>query len=430
MIIGVLLFLFAASLPLVDVTRSLIGAGSATELLLVCLVLAWLVTLPRSTFRLTPGLLLLFLVLIVAIWSWWIAQARQPVGAGWVSGLRIAREVEYFGAALVISQLCRARDAMMALVGGLCSGLLIALAFVAAQWVLGPDASTFFAWGPAWAGLYTIHDFRVWGSFGHPLNLVNYLAAFLGICTALVRRDIGARRVVWLGLVICVVLALILTGSRTVLLVVPIPLIYGLTSRSARGLWWAVGSVTLLLVPILATNLATVAIDRLADLGSSDPSVTQRVLVFESALKVMINHPILGVGPGQFAAAYVDAYMDPRASLDPSTFTPENIFLLTGAELGLAGLLLFVSALIVIVARGWGSSAEHGQRGVLGEAVSLGVACLVMSSMTQESSDAASRLLLYTLLGVLLALADARTVRGTNLRWRSTLQMTEPGARR
>lgn len=423
-----LLFAFAASIPLTDLSRYYLGSGSIPELLLVALLLIWPLTLVNSRFRLSIGLALLFFVLILAVWSWTIAVYREP--HYWASPLALVRQVEYFAVALVISQLASDAQRRLVLMWGLVAGCCLALLITAIHWVAGPDSTVFYGWGPPWAAGYTVETFRVWGPFGNPLTLVNYLATFLGIFTVFTIRASGHMwQFVWGSLLLCTVLGLVMTGSRSALLVTVIPILFGLRFLTARGVIRVAVLGLFLLFPVVASNIATVALSRLAELSGDSLSVVQRVLVLKSSVAMMADHPVLGVGSGNFAEAYYPDYLEPGASLDPTTFTPENMFLLAGAEHGILAMLLFAFALFVIVWQGFRRSRTAGshQDRLISEALALALLCFTATSLIQSSSDAASRLLLFLMLGFMLSMQGARNTDQLGAYRTAALQISQDG---
>lgn len=407
--IGFLLFVFAASIPLTDLSRYYLGSGSIAELLLVALLLVWSLTFVNSRFRVSMGLALLFFVLVLAVWSWTIAVLREPELLA--PPLALVRQVEYFAVAFVVTQLASDAQRRLALVWGLVAGCCIALLITAIHWLAGPDVEVFYGWGPPWAADYTKDTFRVWGPFGNPLPLGSYLATFLGIFFVFTMRESRHKwQGIWSGFLAATALVLVMTGSRSALIVMVVPLVYGLRFVSLRGIMRTAAIGVFLLVPIAFTDIAGVAFGRLTELSGDDFSVVQRLMVYRSALNMMADYPLLGVGADNFAIAYYPAYMERGASLDPTTFTPENMLLLFGAEQGIVAMTLFALALLVALRRGFLQKASFPDTdSLLGEAIAVGILCFVTMSFIQASSDAPSRLLLYTLLGFLFSLpSDAK----------------------
>jgi O-antigen ligase len=66
-----------------------------------------------------------------------------------------------------------------------------------------------------------------------------------------------------------------------------------------------------------------------------------RLELWRSTLAMIRDHPFLGVGPGQFAAAYRTRYILPAAWPEPDLTHPHNIWLDHLSRLGVPGLLAF-----------------------------------------------------------------------------------------
>ena len=70
-------------------------------------------------------------------------------------------------------------------------------------------------------------------------------------------------------------------------------------------------------------------------------SVSERFLMWQSAWHMFSDHPLLGVGPGNFQPLYRDKYISPFSQEGPVHSHPHNIFLQTLAESGIAGGVAF-----------------------------------------------------------------------------------------
>lgn len=391
-------------IPLTDASRFYLGGGSFSEILLVILVFTWLSTLLKHGLHISSGLIIFSVLLLLTIASWVIALHRNALIDGYSLNYSIIRHMEYFLVLFVISQLARSDKERTALLGGAIIGCGIEILIVLLHWSAGHDASLFYNWGPVWANAYTSASFRVWGSFGNPLPLVTYLASFSGILTVLaVHEHRSNRRLIWAGLLVLIVPALLATGSRTALIVMVIPFAYALTSLSFRRLFAGLSLMAVISLVVISTGVLNVLGARLENFGTGDGSVSQRQMVIRSSLDMMQDHPLLGVGPGRFETAYVGGYMLPTASWEPSSFTPENIFLQYGAELGFPALILFLLGVSISLWHGrrGAFATGSGQSRMFATAVSLGLICFLTASLVQASYDAPSQLLLFMLLGFL-----------------------------
>ena len=102
--------------------------------------------------------------------------------------------------------------------------------------------------------------------------------------------------------------------------------------------------------------------------GGAEPDAVQRGRATEmlAAWNAMVDHPVLGVGPGQFAPIYSVTYMSEYFLLRHVTEQrrAHSLYLEMGAELGAIGLLTFLGIVAVTlkrlagVRRGWSQYPE------------------------------------------------------------------------
>ena len=119
---------------------------------------------------------------------------------------------------------------------------------------------------------------------------------------------------------------------------------------SLVALSYAVSPVFQKRVEKTVTELERAQVDDVAPVGSS---VGVRLEWYENTARLIAEHPIVGVGTGSFTRAYAEMVTDP-AAVKPAH--PHNQYLLTGAELGVAGLL----ALLAIFGMLWWRFRQAG----------------------------------------------------------------------
>lgn len=175
---------------------------------------------------------------------------------------------------------------------------------------------------------------RISGTYPHP----NALALFLerpvafGFALAMTSR----RRVLtigWLALTAVSTLALVLTFSRGALLgtafaIVAIAVL-SRRQRLARRLIPAIGIFGLMLTVVAAPRMLSL-------FGGGSGSL--RVAIWESAIAMIRDHPIFGVGLDQFLYQYAPRYISPVAWPERFTAHPHDIFLDLWLSLGILGL--------------------------------------------------------------------------------------------
>jgi putative inorganic carbon (hco3(-)) transporter len=122
----------------------------------------------------------------------------------------------------------------------------------------------------------------------------------------------------------------------------------------------AVGLLVAVLQPTVVTRMMSLGRIKALILGSADggqtpdSSVVMRYELDVAAWRVFLDHPILGVGPGQFATYYSMKYVN-RLGLHELTkgYQAHNLYLQALAETGLIGLASFVSIMAAIMLGLW-----------------------------------------------------------------------------
>jgi O-antigen ligase len=157
------------------------------------------------------------------------------------------------------------------------------------------------------------------------LGAVFILTIALTVALAL-RPAERSRRALWWGSVVIQIVALALTFTRTSLVITIAMLVVLLLARGHGRI--LLGLAAVVLVIALATPLGS----RL--LGDSN----DRAALWTSAVRMMIDHPLTGVGPGRtltVAAANPARYQMTEFGL--ATNNAHNTILLAGAETGVLG---------------------------------------------------------------------------------------------
>jgi O-antigen ligase len=177
---------------------------------------------------------------------------------------------------------------------------------------------------------------RLRSVYGSPNNVGLFLGRVLPVMLAVSVLGQGRRR--WLyGLsAVPVALAIVLSFSKGALLLgVPAALLVMGLLVGGRWLWATLGALAaggLAAIPILRTP----RFQSLLDLTSGTSFF--RINVWQSALLMIRDHPILGVGLDNFLYQYRGRYMFPEAWAEPNLSHPHDIALDYAARMGLLGL--------------------------------------------------------------------------------------------
>lgn len=213
-----------------------------------------------------------------------------------------------------------------------------------------------FAWtDPILSGLRTI------AGLGNP----NYLSMYLA-CLFPWAWDLLYRRG-WPGWVLAFLSAvcLLLTASRGSILMVTaifaLSCLYSLVIRKSLGRFWVVGGLILGLawgVGWWSSGQRQFALaSAMVSLGSGkDNSVSARRLLWDSAWRQGLEHPLLGVGPGHFGDAYLlNRALEPDELLKRSRRPedPHSEPLRVISETGWVGLLFWSAWLILGLRAHW-----------------------------------------------------------------------------
>jgi hypothetical protein len=119
-------------------------------------------------------------------------------------------------------------------------------------------------------------------------------------------------------------------------------------------------------VPFFADRMSTiteltslVADNSPAASRNVDSAALGRATLMLTALRVFADHPVVGVGPGQFAPFYSQAYSrDPGIKLrdmPPGAWQAHSLYLGLGAETGVLGLAAFIAIAGVLLRQLWGA---------------------------------------------------------------------------
>src|SRR5215216_4748642 len=197
---------------------------------------------------------------------------------------------------------------------------------------------------------------RFGGIFGHPNLLGGFLALAIPSMVALAASErFWWRRLSGYLLVIAAMAGLVLTYSRGAWLGTGVGLLI-LLPVLKRGSWLILGAVLLgpVLVGMVTSSDAVLArLESIAAAGS-DPALMNRVEIWGMAFRLVAEHPLLGVGLGNFQAAYGRLMVPDLPLLTYPLELPEhahNLFLNLAVEVGLVGVSAFAWLLAVAFLR-------------------------------------------------------------------------------
>jgi O-antigen ligase len=105
--------------------------------------------------------------------------------------------------------------------------------------------------------------------------------------------------------------------------------------RKARRL--GIALVFLLSIPGLLYLLPETGKERLRSAAhwEEDTTASIRMHLWKSGIRMFIRHPLLGLGPGNFAPTYDESYRDPN--INPRVTAPHSIYIEGLSQVGLLG---------------------------------------------------------------------------------------------
>lgn len=249
---------------------------------------------------------------------------------------------------------------------------------------------------------------RANGFYGHPMTLGGWLCIFLPLLLIefFERKLLG--KYYWLaGLAFCICSAgLVFNATRGAWLAVAIVcaalLIYYMF-KSKRNL--AVGIIFIALVSTLLVNNSKFMhrLDTIDDFNKYH-SNTERILIWQSAWNMFKDHPILGVGLGQYTENYQQKYISPQAK-EPKLGHAHNNFMQMLAENGIVGFAGFVTMFGYIIFKNL--LAWFKVKNVYALMIVSATVCLLLQGFTEYNVGNSAVIKMYWLvLGLLVVLSE------------------------
>ena len=203
------------------------------------------------------------------------------------------------------------RDATALLRCLLASGYLVALIAIIQSVVTNlatvPGTDTAFAYGGV---------LRAFATFGNPNFLGVFFAMLLPVAIhELLHSTTWASRLLFANVLVVMVLALLLTFSRSAWLAAGVALLALLLASGRRGRLAAVGALLTLALfaglllatrPAQPSSASTVStlVHRVLSITESGGSTRSRIGVWEGSLRVIVSRPLTGYGPDTFGIVY------------------------------------------------------------------------------------------------------------------------------
>ncbi len=326
-----------AFLPLYQIRFHIIVPLSLLEIEILILALVnlvkWTVKKQRIAFphKLTSYLIVAFLIIAVLtiIYS---PNLKKAAGYG------KAYFIEPVLLAFLAFNLVRSKKDLLLLVKSLCVGVFWISLWAISQKFLGGGVFSLETWGEP-------KIWRATGPFPHPNFLGLYLGPIIPLCLGLFLEENNKKRFFWLICFFLGFIALILARSEGAILATNIASIFFLLfiSKTTRKI-----IICFLIVFLISFSFNFLGLkDKIIPkITLEDLSGQLRLNIWQGAVKMLKDSPILGVGLGGYekmAPLYQERYYNTNGEL-VSVEThpyPHNLFLAFYLELGFFGFLFF-----------------------------------------------------------------------------------------
>lgn len=249
---------------------------------------------------------------------------------------------------------------------------------------------------------------RANGFYGHPMTLGGWLCIFMPLLLIefFEKRLLG--KYYWLsGIAFCVCSAgLVFNATRGAWLAVAIVcgllLIYYML-KSKRNV--VIGALFIILISVVLVNNPRFMhrLDTIDDFTKYQ-SNTERILIWQSAWNMFKDHPILGVGLGQYTVNYQQKYILPQAK-EPNLGHAHNNFMQMLAENGIVGFIGFIVMFGYIIFKNlidW-----FKVKNVYALMIVSATVCLLLQGFTEYNVGNSAVIKMYWLvLGLLVVLSE------------------------
>ncbi len=286
-----------------------------------------------------------------------------------------------------------------------------------------------------------VYGGRLVATFEYHSRIAKYISLLLPIAVSLFFYYKAAPVRQLLALFICVCgLSLILTLSRASWVSVFVAVLFiCFAARKKYLIFFVIGGCAVL-IAILPSRIVTHAktITQIKQFFTSETILSERLLCWKSAIAMMKERPVLGIGPG--AKAFRSAYQrhgkdikgeetrkkESTAPQNPKKNKPKkkpqeikveklshahNVFLHIGAGTGIVGLLAFVWMLATSLCqsvKAWRSSADDYEK-MLSLGITASLIALFSHGLTDSFWKKPDALFLWYVTGVLFVVIRNRT---------------------
>lgn len=320
---------------------------TTTDLLGMAIIGAWVLKRRVSAFHALRNVPVLWPSLALVATHWLALLVAEDLASGLKEVVKLSGIVAFYLVAASWLQLTGNRWRL--------SWALLAGATAVSLWAIAESIGQPLGWG--------FGQHRAAGTMGHANTLGGYLAAVIPVAWGLLWAEMGGHRRRWVlllltGSLLATGIALVLTLSRAAWLSLAASLVVtlGWFVRAKAGRVSGRRLLATLAMGFVLVSVVVVAVAMwTSDTGSlADSLVVQRVLatttlssfgdrervaLLEAAWGMFQDHPLLGVGPGNYQLHARD-YTSFRPAWNQEF--PHNVILHVASEAGIIGLLAFL----------------------------------------------------------------------------------------
>jgi O-antigen ligase len=209
---------------------------------------------------------------------------------------------------------------------------------------------------------------RVGGPIGEQNRFAQVMLALVPLAVVALRwTRRPVLRLALLGLLVLIAAAVVLTFSRGAI-VASVAVLVGLVVLGLIGRRGALAGVALALVAVVAVpglgaRLGT--LDPLSDGGGGDRVIDQRINDTLAAFLAFTEHPLVGVGPGQFPQVYAEYADRVPGEVGHELYEAHSLYGEVAAEGGVLGIAAFfglVGLTLALLLRARGLARRAGRR--------------------------------------------------------------------
>lgn len=251
---------------------------------------------------------------------------------------------------------------------------------------------------------------RIPGTLGHAVHLACFLASALLLTYGLAMENKGVRRVLLFLDVVLMLVAILLSGTRSAVLALVAAGVFTAVSlrrfRIRLAAKWLVGGalLTLILAGFVQLEIGTSLRLRLEE-WRDDAYGGPRLGVWRDSLALTVLHPMFGSGPETFGIEFRRRESQQLSQAYPDFFqeSPHNVLLATAIEQGLCGLFALLSLAWIFFSP---SAREEGCGSSIRAAGVCTFLCLLFIPLTIPEA-----LMLYTAAALLTSSRIAPAIR-------------------